>query len=521
MSLRQKICCLRSILYLVPSVSRVFVSKTYEYSCSLTFPVPSHSSARHYHSVQDPIGSRETQDSTKESYLGLLISRVRVGNNEDEVLQSLLQDHRSVSICLSKILVVRLLRRFEDDWKSALGFFRWAGTQSDYSHTQEAYDKMVDILGKAKQFETMYLLVEEMKEKNYVTLKTIAKLMRRFAGAGKHKDAVKMFDDLGRFGLEKDTESMNLLLDTLCKEKRVEHARGIFLELKKHISPNAHTFNIFIHGWCSANRVDEANWTIQEMKGHGCLPCVISYSTVIQAYCKQSNFSKVYGLLDEMDTQGCSPNVVTYTTIIHYLDKSKRYDEALQVRERMKLTGCEPDTLFYNTLIHVLGRASRLQEATRVFEVEMPMNNIIPNTSTYNTMITMFCHHSQEQAALNVLNDMEKSALCKPDLRTFNPLLKMYFRAGKTDCSLNALLEDMTNKHYLGLDLSTSTLLIHGLCRANKLERAYEIFEDMIKQEITPRYQTCRLLLDEMKQKNMHDTSDRIENMMRQMKKSN
>ncbi|KAI3952040.1 hypothetical protein MKX01_004273 [Papaver californicum] len=436
-ALRQRNCCLRSILFFVPSVSRVFVSKTYEYSCSLTFPVSSHSNARYYHFVQDPIGSRETQDSTTESYLGLLISRVRVGNNEDEVLQSLLQDRSAlVFVCRKSWL------------KDCLGDLRMIErTQADYSHNQEAYDKMVDIL--------------------------------------------------------------------------VEHARGIFLELKKHISPNAHTFNIFMHGWCSANRVDEANWTIQEMKGHGCPPCVISYSTVIQAYCKQPNFSRVYELLDEMDTQGCSPNVVTYTTIIHYLDKSKRYDESLQVRERMKLTGCKPDTLFYNTLIHVLGRASRLQEATHVFEVEMPMSNIILDTSTYYTLITMFCHHSQEQASLNVLNNMEKSALCKPDLRKFNPLLKMYFRAGKTDCTLNAILEDMTNKHYLGLDFSTSTLLIHGLCRANKLERAYKIFEDMIKQEITPGYQTCRLLLDEMKQKNMHDTSDRIENVMRQMKKSN
>ncbi|OVA20466.1 Pentatricopeptide repeat [Macleaya cordata] len=481
------------------------------------------STVRHSHFVQTTIGTREKQhlDSTTESYLELLISRVRVRNNEDEVLQSLLQDRSCCSIYLSSYLVERLLQRFEDDWKSALGFFRWAGTRTDYAHTPEAYDKVVDILGKSKQMERMCLLVEEMRERNYVTLKTIAKLMRRLAGAGRYKDAIKMFDDLGTFGLEKDTESMNLLLDTLCKEKRVELAREVFLELKKHISPNAHSFNIFIHGWCKFNRVDEAHWTIQEMKGHGCRPCVISYSTIIQAYCNQSNFRKVYELLDEMQIQGCPPNVVTYTTLMHSLAKSEEFEEALQIYERMKLVGCKPDTLFYNSLIHVLGRAGRLKDAAHVFEVEMPMNNIAPNSSTYNTMISMFCHHSQEQNALNVLKEMEKSTFCKPDLQTYNPLLKLCFRTGKTDSNLSTLLDDMINKHYLGLDLSTSTLLIHGLSRANKCERAYTIFEEMIRQEITPRYQTCRLLLDEVKQKNMYDVADKIEDVMKQMKKSN
>ena len=56
--------------------------------------------------------------------------------------------------------------------------------------------------------------------------------MRRFAGAREWKEAVRVFDELGKFGLKKNTESMNLLLDTLCKENRVQQAREIFYELK-------------------------------------------------------------------------------------------------------------------------------------------------------------------------------------------------------------------------------------------------------------------------------------------------
>jgi pentatricopeptide repeat protein len=171
----------------------------------------------------------------------------------------------------------------------------------------------------------------------------VGKAIKWFSGARKWEDAVRMFDELGIFRLEKNSESMNLLLDTLCKEGYVEQASAIFLELKSHIWPNAHPFNIFIHGWCKANRVDEALWTLQEMKGYACHPCVISYSTIILFYCRQYNFYKVYELLDEMEAHGCPPNAVTYTTITVFLAMSQNFEEALQLAQRMKSAECKTD----------------------------------------------------------------------------------------------------------------------------------------------------------------------------------
>ncbi|KAI3770138.1 hypothetical protein L6452_01260 [Arctium lappa] len=260
---------------------------------------------------------------------------------------------------------------------------------------------------------------------------------------------------------------MNLLLDTLCKENKVEQARKIFLELKSYIPPTAHTYNIFIHGWCKVNRVDEAHWTIQEMKGNSCNPSVIRYSTIIESYCRHSNFDKVYELLDEMETQA---------------------------------------------------RASRVQEALNVFDVEMSSFGVAPNTSTYNSVISMFCHYSQDQEAINMLRDMENSQNCRSDIQSYNPLLKLCFRAGKLDVWLGLLLDEMIDKNHLSLDLSMYTLLIHGLRRANKCDWVYRFFQEMIVKYIRPRYYTCSLLLDEIKQKNNYDVVDHIEGYMKHIK---
>ncbi|KAL2519664.1 Pentatricopeptide repeat-containing protein [Abeliophyllum distichum] len=497
------------------AISHVF-STNYFHSFS-TSPCPLSVEPDHFVSNRS---SNQTEDFRRKSDVDVAISIVCAANSEDEVFKSLVHDPVCNTIQITHGFVDRLLHRFKDDWKSALGVFRWAEACPHYKPSPELYDKLVDILGKMKQMEKMNALVEEMREGNLVSLNTIGKVMRRFAGAGDWKDAVTIFDKLGQFGLEKNTESMNLLLDTLCKEHKVEQARTIFLELKSHIQPNANTYNIFIHGWCKIMRVEEAHWTIQEMKGHGCSPCVISYSTIIQFYCNQSNFHKVYELLDEMEAQQCPPNVVTFTTIMHSLTKLGEFEEALQIYEKMKLVGCKPDTLFYNALIHSLGRAGRVKEAIHVFMEEMPKNKTSPNTSTYNSMIAMFCHHKQEQKALQYLRNLENASCCKPDVQSYYPLLKRYFGAGKMSDSVQNLLDGMVKKHHLCLDLSTYTLLIHGLCRTNKCEQAYQLFKDMIGQNIKPRYITCSLLLDEIRQTNMYDEAENIQDFMKKMKSS-
>ncbi|CAM8947632.1 unnamed protein product [Rhodiola kirilowii] len=467
-----------------------------------------------------PFGEQDVEQlhMSGASDLEILISKVRTGNTVDELLFSLIHDQALSGIKLSQNLVEKLLHRFKDDWKSAMGFFTWAETCSGYEHSPVAYGLMVDILGKNRQMSLMNTLLEDMqKSGNLVTLETVGKAMRRLCGAGKWEDAVSIFDNLETFGLKRNTESMNLLLDTLCKEKKVQQARDIFVTLKPYIAPSAHTFNIFIHGWCKIGRVDEAEWTIEEMKGYGCLPSVISYSTIIEFHCRQSNFRQVYDLLDKMDAQGCPANAVTYTIILCASAKSDDFDEAMKITERMKLCGCTPDTLFYNSLIYTLGRAGRVQDALHIFNVEMPCSQVLPNTSTYNSLISMFCHHGDEQTAFTFLTEIEASSVCKPDVQTYYPLLKYCFKSGKTDSLLGSLLSDMVNKHHLSLDPSAYSLLIHGLCHANKCQWAYLLFEEMLGKELKPKVQTCRLLLEECKEKFMYDAAERIENVLRQM----
>ncbi|KAF2558932.1 hypothetical protein F2Q68_00018341 [Brassica cretica] len=456
------------------------------------------------------------EESSQSSHIwNVIVGRAggdRAVSDEDEVFHRLSNDPLCKRVTLSDTLLNKLLHRFRDDWRSALGVLKWAESRKAHhkNHSAEAYDAAVDILGKAKKWDRMKEFVQKMSEDKAVTLNTVAKIMRRFAGAGEWEEAVNVFDRLNEFGLEKNTESMNLLLDTLCKEKRVERARSVLLDLKAHIKPDSHTFNIFINGWCKTNRVEEALWTIQEMRGYGFRPCVISYTTIIKCYCLQCDFIKVYEMLSEMEANDSPPNSVTYTTIMSCLNSQKEFEESLRVAARMKRSGIEGDTLFYNCLIHTLARAGRVEEAERVFRDEMPS----VNTSTYNSMIAMYCHHDEEGKAVELLREMEGLKVCEPDVHTYHPLLRSCFKRGDV-VEVGRLLKEMVTKHHLSLDESTYTFLIQRFCRADMCEWAYCLFEEMVSQDIAPRHRTCLLLLEEVKKKSMREAVERIEHVMR------
>lgn len=449
---------------------------------------------------------KETIDSDIDKISELLKFR---HSSADAVVQAL----GGCGVSVSESLVEQVLKRFSNDWIPAFGFFKWAKAQTGYRHSMNSYNSMVDILGKLKKFDLMWELVEEMDRLGgYVSLATMTKVMRRLARASRWKDAIEAFRGMERFGVKKDTLAMNTLMDALVKENSVEHANDVFVEFKDSILLNPHTFNVLIHGWCKARKMDNALKSMAEMKEHGFCPDVISYTSIVEAYCREKDFRKVDSVLNEMEEKGCPPNVVTYTIVMHALGKGKEISKALEVYEKMKGSSCVPDTSFYSSLIYILSKAGRLKDARDVFE-DMTKQGAIPDVLTYNTMISAACMHSQEEDALKLLLKMEESS-CKPDLNTYSPLLKMCCRNNRMKV-LSALLNHMF-KNDISLEVGTYSLLVHGLCKSGKLEHACLFFEEMVSKGLVPKDCTHKLLLKELEKKSMVEAKERVEKLMSQ-----
>nr|XP_043621798.1 pentatricopeptide repeat-containing protein At3g22670, mitochondrial [Erigeron canadensis] len=409
----------------------------------------------------------------------------------------------------SEHLVVQMLKRFDNNWKSAYGVFTWAESQMGVKLSPDTYDLLVDSLGKSKNFDLVWKVVEKMVGigENYVTINTMAKVIRRLTKAGLHEEAIDAFRRINQFGVKKDLAALNLLVDALAKDKNVELANDIFVEFKKEIPPNSHTFNVLIHGWSKARKLGKALATMEEMKEHGILPDVISYTSIIEAYCSEKDFRKVDQILEEMEEKGCPPNIVTYTIVMLALGKAKEFDEALKVYEKMKSSNIVFDAPFYSSLIYILSRADRVKDAREVFD-EMPVQGIKRDTETYNAMITCLCNLSQEEDALKLLHEMEKSGV-RPDFDTYSPLLKMCLKLKRMKV-LSFLLSHMLENN-VSVGLGMYSLLVRGLCKNGKLKHACLVLEDAVMRGFVPYDTMFKVLETELEKQGMSMEKKRIQ----------
>ncbi|XP_028776380.1 pentatricopeptide repeat-containing protein At3g22670, mitochondrial-like [Neltuma alba] len=424
----------------------------------------------------------------------------------DKVAESL----ERYDFLVSENLVQKILNRFCNDWIRALGFFIWAKTQTAYVHSPELYNFMVDILGKAKKFDLVWNLVEEMYQlEGYLTFDTMVRVIRRLSKAGKYEEAVEAFRTMERFGVKKDIAALNALMDALVKENSVEHAHKVLLEFKDSISPDVHSFNILIHGFCKCRKLDQAYQAIEVMRAHGFHPDVITYTSIVESYCREKDFRKVREVFEKMKEKGLSPNVITYTIFMHALGKAGQLSEVLDLYETMKSNGCVPDARFYSSLMFIFGRAGRLKDAFDLFD-DMPKQGVIRDVITYNTMISLASASSQEETALGLLKEMEEKSV-QPNTETYHPLLKMCFRKKRMKV-LNFLLDHMF-RNDVSLDLATYSLLINGLCESGKLERACFFFEEMVLQGLRPMSRSFKTLVGELQSRGMLKEKEHIENL--------
>ncbi|KAL5208424.1 hypothetical protein ABZP36_032859 [Zizania latifolia] len=138
-------------------------------------------------------GNLTAEEEAAATRIKISISEARQGSVQD-LIQCLGADCSGIRI--TRNIVDTLLFKFGDDWKSALGLFQWAQSRGDYKHTEYACNRMIDLLGKMNQIDRVWELLPDMHRRGLVTVETVAKSIRRLAGARRWRDAVSLFDKL-------------------------------------------------------------------------------------------------------------------------------------------------------------------------------------------------------------------------------------------------------------------------------------------------------------------------------------
>ncbi|XP_029118619.1 pentatricopeptide repeat-containing protein At2g13420, mitochondrial isoform X1 [Elaeis guineensis] len=428
-----------------------------------------------------------------------------------------------VGIQLSGDLVLQTLLRLRHASKVALSFFVWARDHAHHVHGADAYDLMIDTLGKVRQFDVAWQLIIEMDQSGGAgpTPRTFAILVRRYIAAGMTRQAVRAFDDMEAFiGREPGVDDFKMLLDTLCKYGYPKVATEIFNKRKFKYEPDEKTYTILIYGWCKVNRHEMAQKFLKEMVDRGLEPNVVTYNVLLNGICRKASlhpdnrFDRTIhaaeGLLEEMQRKGIEPDVTSYSIILHVYSRAHKPELSLCMLRSMKEKGICPTVAPYTSVIKCLASCGRLEDAEDLLN-EMASNGVCPCPATYNCFFKEYHGRKDVDGAVKLYKKMKgMGSLSTPDIHTFNILIEMFSKLNQMEL-VKELWNDMVESS-VGPDLDSYTLLIHGLCEKQKWREACQFFMEMIEKGFLPHKVTFETLYSGLIQSDMLRTWRRLKN---------
>ncbi|XP_068643613.1 pentatricopeptide repeat-containing protein At1g18900-like [Aristolochia californica] len=305
-------------------------------------------------------------------------------------------------------------------------------------------------------------------------------------------------------------------------------ALGFFYWLKRQpgFKHDGHSYTTMIGILGKARQFGAVKRLLDEMVRDGCQPNVVTYNRVIHGYGSANYIDEAMNVFYEMQEEGCVPDRVTYCTLIDIHAKAGFLEVALDLYKRMQQVGLSPDTFTYSVIINCLGKAGHLSSAYKLF-CELTSQGCIPNLITYNIMIALQAKARNYPCALKLYRDMQNAGF-HPDKVTYSIVMEVLGHCGylneaealfdemkreghAPDEPVYGLLVDLWGKagnvikarvwyqRMLGAGLKpnvpTCNSLLSAFLRGNLFSEAYGLLQNMISLGLSPSLQTYTLLL--------------------------
>ncbi|EPS66675.1 hypothetical protein M569_08098, partial [Genlisea aurea] len=429
-------------------------------------------------------------------------------------------------IHLSPPLIQQILLRLRNHTKIALAFFKYALNRQHSSSPPDtaAYNTLIDILGRVRQFDVVWQLILQMDGQGNGAkpdFTTFFVLIRRLVSAGLTRSAVRAFYDVGVFLDDFDSNFSSLfcyLLDTLCKFGYVRVAVEVFNKEKYRVQLDAKLYTILIYGWCKVSKMDMAERFLHEMSERGIEPNVVTYNVLLNGICRRASlhpetrFEKVIReadkVLDEMRAKGLEPDVTSYSILLHVYGRAHKPQLCLDKLTMMKEKGIHPNVASYTSTVKCLCSCGRMDDAEELLS-EMVRIGVTPSAETYNCFIKEYRGRKDAEGAMKLYRKMKDGGgFLPPTIHTYNTLLSMLLQLRKAGLAME-IWHDMKESG-AGPDLDSYTILVHGLCEKRKWRPACLFFVEMIEKGYLPQKVTFETLYRGLIQADMLKTWRRL-----------
>ncbi|XP_073297976.1 uncharacterized protein [Primulina huaijiensis] len=343
-------------------------------------------------------------------------------------------------------------------------------------------------------------------------------IYEKMRGNGDAHDLHLYFEIADDKSKEPNVMTYGALIDGLCKAHRVGEARNLLdTMITSDCEPNEVVYDALIDGFCKVGKLDEAQEVFAKMSEHGYSPNVYTYSSLIDRLFKDKRLDLALKVLAKMLECSCPPNVVTYTEMIDGLCKVGKTDEAYKLMLMMEEKGCNPNVVTYTAMIDGFGKAGKIDRSLELVQ-EMVGKGCAPNYITYRVLINHCCGADRLDEAYQLLQEMKQiywpsymanyhkvvegyskelilslqlvDEIGKDDSTPLAPAYKIlidsFQKAGRMEIAFELLKEFKLFPISSSAAMNVYSSLIGSLCSSHRVDKAFELYADMIERGEIP-----------------------------------
>ena len=304
-------------------------------------------------------------------------------------------------------------------WERALEIFEWLKKKGCYELNVIHYNIMLRILGKARKWNHVESLWDEMMSRGIMPVNsTYGTLIDVYSKGGLTEQALHWLDKMNKQGVEPDEVTMGVVIQTYKKAGEFKKAEQFFKNwsLSKTLKDEGRTSKVRTIG-----TLESAS------QPHVCLSSY-TYNTLIDTYGKAGQLQEASDTFAWMLREGIIPNTVTFNTMIHICGNHGQLEEVALLMQKMEELRCPPDTRTYNILIFLHAKHNNIDKAASYFK-KMKEARLEPDLVSYRTLLyALSIRHMVDEAEI-LVSEMDERGL-EIDEFTQSALTRMYIEAG-------------------------------------------------------------------------------------------
>ncbi|MFS8006461.1 putative tetratricopeptide-like helical domain superfamily [Helianthus anomalus] len=400
-------------------------------------------------------------------------------------------------------------------WQRAMEIFEWFKRKGCYELNVIHYNIMIRILGKARKWDELEMLRDEMEKIGIESINsTYGTLIDVYSKGGIREKAMYWLDVMNTKGMEPDEVTMGIVVQMYKTAGQFEKAEEFFKNwsvdkrtptkteaLTDHAVLSSYTYNTLIDTYGKAGRVNDASETFEQMLNEGIVPNTVTLNTMIHMFGNHGQLDKVASLMQKMEQFHCVPDTRTYNILISLHVKHDNIVAAKGYFKKIQEASLEPDSVTYRTLLYAFSIRHMVSEAEELVN-EMDERDLEVDEFTQSSLTRMYieagmvekswlwfnrfhiqgkmspeCYSASIDAfgERGYISEAEKVFKCcqerrNPTVLEFNVMIKAYGLNKKYDDACRLI--DSMNEHGVFPDKCSYNSLIQMLASADLPQKA-------------------------------------------------